>query len=210
MLERSASADLQGPRAEGLAALKSLMGDRMTDNAATCAFASLDGAVQILVETLQVGVPIARIEILDTRQVQAINAYYAARALRPGSSLIVTDVCVPISRLTECITQTHEDIAQVGLDAPIVGHVGDGNFHVMICVDPDNAEEVHRAEAFNDRLVARALSMDGTCTGGHGIGIGKKDKLVDELGEDAVDLMRRIKHAIDPQGIFNPGKIFVP
>ena len=160
MLERSASADLQGPRAEGLAALKSLkslMGDRMTDNAATCAFASLDGAVQILVETLQVGVPIARIEILDTRQVQAINAYYAARALRPDSSLIVTDVCVPISRLTECITQTHEDIAQVGLDAPIVGHVGDGNFHVMICVDPDNAEEVHRAEAFNDRLVARAL-----------------------------------------------------
>ena len=80
----------------------------------------------------------------------------------------------------------------------------------MICVDPNNADEAHRAEAFNDRLVARALSMDGTCTGEHGIGIGKQDKLVDELGEDAADLMCRIKHAIDPQGIFNPGKIFLP
>jgi len=237
--------------------------------AATCAFGHLAGALQTVVETLQVGVPIARIEILDTRQVQAINAYsktdlieaptlfcefhgteagvkeqaemvsmlaennggtgfewavqvedrsrlwaarhnayYAAQALRPGSKLIVTDVCVPISRLCKCITQTHEDIAQVQLDAPIVGHVGDGNFHVMICVDPDNQEEVRRAEAFNDRLVARALSMDGTCTGEHGIGLGKQGKLVDELGEDAVDIMRRIKTALDPQGIFNPGKIF--
>jgi len=248
-----------------------LHGQPESSIAATCAFAGLEGAVQTVVETLQVGVPIARIEILDTRQVQAINAYsktdlieapslffefhgsesavkeqaelvamlaennggtgfewaaqvedrsrlwaarhnayYAAQALRPGSQLIVTDVCVPISRLCECITRTHEDIAAIGLDAPIVGHVGDGNFHVMICVDPDNSEEVHRAEAFNDRLVARALSMDGTCTGEHGIGLGKQDKLIDELGEDAVDVMRKIKAVLDPQGIFNPGKIFAP
>ena len=136
------------------------------------------------------------------------NAYFAAQAIRPGSQLVVTDVCVPISRLTDCLTQTHADIAREGLVAPIVGHVGDGNFHVFLSVDPDDRDEVERVRRLNDRLVDRALAMDGTCTGEHGIGIGKQDKLIDELGEETVAVMRRIKAALDPAGLFNPGKIF--
>jgi len=138
------------------------------------------------------------------------NAYYAAQALRPGSKLVVSDVCVPISRLTECIVETHADIAQAGVVAPIVGHVGDGNFHVFFTVAPGDEIEIAQIRGLNDRLVARALSMDGTCTGEHGIGIGKQDKLIDELGEDTVSVMRAVKNALDPAGLFNPGKIFRP
>ena len=136
------------------------------------------------------------------------HAYYAAQGIRPGSQLIVTDVCVPISRLTDCITETHADIAREGVVAPIVGHVGDGNFHVFLSVDPSDAEEVAQVRGLNDRLVARALAMDGTCTGEHGIGLGKQSKLVDELGEDTVAVMRRIKQALDPHDLLNPAKIF--
>lgn len=236
---------------------------------ATCAFKTLDGAVQTVVETLQMGVPIARIELMDPIQVRACNtysnttlaeastllfefhgseastreqaelvgmvaekngglgfawaslaeersklwaarhkAYHAAQALRAGSQVIVTDVCVPISRLAECIIETQADIAETQLTAPIVGHVGDGNFHVLILVDPDDKAEIERARAFNDRLVARALAIEGTCTGEHGIGLGKQHKLIDELGADTVEVMRRIKQALDPQNILNPGKIF--
>jgi len=136
------------------------------------------------------------------------HAYFAAQAIRPGSKLVVTDVCVPVSRLTDCIAATHDDIAQSGVVAPIVGHVGDGNFHVFFTVDPADPVEIEQVRALNDRLVDRALAMDGTCTGEHGIGIGKQGKLVDELGEDAVGAMRSIKAALDPHGVFNPGKIF--
>ena len=136
------------------------------------------------------------------------NAYFAAQALRPGSQLVVSDVCVPISRLAECIVDTHADIAESGVVAPIVGHVGDGNFHVFFTVDPSDPAEIAHIRALNDRLVARALAMDGTCTGEHGIGIGKQSKLIDELGEDTVSVMRAVKAALDPQGVLNPGKIF--
>lgn len=236
---------------------------------ATCAFATLEGAVQTVVETLQMGVPIARIELMDPVQVRACNAYsktelveaptllfefhgseastreqaelvgmvaenngglgfawaslaeersklwaarhkayHAAQALRAGSQVIVTDVCVPISRLAECIIETQADIGETQLIAPMVGHVGDGNFHVLIVIDPADTAEIERARSFNDRLVARALAMEGTCTGEHGIGLGKQEKLIDELGAETVDVMRRIKQALDPQNILNPGKIF--
>lgn len=237
--------------------------------AASCAFRDLAGAVQTVVETLQLGVPVAPIELMDAVQVRACNAYShtnlteqptllfefhgsaggvrepaetvrvmaesnggaqyqraehaedrsrlwaarhkaysAAQALRPGTQLIVTDVCVPISRLTDCIVETHADIAEAGPVAPIVGHVGDGNFHVFFTVDPHSPDEQAQIETLNDRRVARALAMDGTCTGEHGIGLGKQQKLIVELGEDTVALMRRLKRACDPAGILNPGKIF--
>ena len=137
------------------------------------------------------------------------NAYYACKALRPNADVIVTDVCVPISRLADCIVETHEDIRASALTAPIVGHVGDGNFHVCIVIDADNAAELERADAFNKRLVARALSCDGTCTGEHGIGLGKREMLIDELGEEAVGVMQSLKSTLDPRRIMNPGKIFV-
>ncbi|MGH6808606.1 MAG: FAD-binding oxidoreductase, partial [Ensifer adhaerens] len=121
--------------------------------------------------------------------------------------ILSTDVCVPISRLADCVAATHEDIAAHGLTAPIVGHAGDGNFHVGLLFDDKDAVDVARAEAFVERLNARALSMDGTCTGEHGIGQGKMPFLEAELG-DALDLMRQVKRSLDPQGIFNPGKIF--
>jgi D-lactate dehydrogenase (cytochrome) len=134
------------------------------------------------------------------------DAAYAAMALRPGSKGWATDVCVPISRLTECILETKEDIAASSLIAPLVGHVGDGNFHLVYLIDPDNADEVAEASRLNDRLVHRALAMEGTCTGEHGIGYGKLDFLIAEHG-DAVSVMRMIKNALDPQNIMNPGKI---
>ena len=120
---------------------------------------------------------------------------------------IATDVCVPISRLAECVTETKDDIERSGLVAPIVGHVGDGNFHCVALVMMDDAEEVERATAFIDRLVERALAMEGTCTGEHGVGQGKKRFLEPEHGSVAVEAMRAIKHAFDPDGIMNPGKI---
>lgn len=134
------------------------------------------------------------------------DAYYAGLALRPNSKGIATDVCVPISRLAECLLETQKDIAESGLIAPIVGHVGDGNFHLVIAVDPDDQDEMRRAEALNDRMVQRALDMDGTCTGEHGVGYGKIDYLEAEHGE-AVSVMRDIKRALDPKNIMNPGKI---
>ncbi|MBY8823869.1 FAD-binding oxidoreductase [Sphingomonas colocasiae] len=238
-------------------------------SAAVCPFDTLKGAVDTVVQAIQLGVPIARIEILDDMQMKACNAYskldyaeqttllfefhgsersvaeqvetlsalssangggefrwsnlpeersrlwkarhmayYAALGLRPGSIGWTTDVCVPISRLAECIGETKADLEGASMPATIVGHVGDGNFHVVFAIDPASPHEMAEVEAINHRLVARALAMDGTCTGEHGIGLGKRDALVDELG-DAVDLMRTIKRALDPKNLFNPDKIFV-
>ena len=134
------------------------------------------------------------------------KAYYAALSLRPGSKGWPTDVCVPISRLAECILETKKDIAASGMLAPLVGHVGDGNFHLVYVIDPDRPEELEQAKALNDRMVMRALAMEGTCTGEHGIGYGKMDFLVAEAGE-AVSVMRQIKLALDPDNLMNPGKI---
>jgi len=135
------------------------------------------------------------------------DAAIACKALIPNSRIFSTDVCVPISRLADCIEQTQQDLASENIVGPIVGHVGDGNFHVLLAVDPDNHEAVLVLERFHARLVARALSMEGTCTGEHGIGIGKLQFLIDELGEQTVSVMAQIKKALDPNGILNPGKI---
>jgi D-lactate dehydrogenase (cytochrome) len=236
-------------------------------SAAVCAYPTIGDAVNTVIQTIQSGIPVARIELLDEVQmgacvthskldyevaptlffefhgttagvkeqaemVQAISAefggaafkwatrqedrtklwearhkaYYAALALRPGAKGWPTDVCVPISRLAECILETKEDLKESGLLAPLVGHVGDGNFHLVYVIDPDNAEELKLASAHNDRMVARALAMGGTCTGEHGIGYGKMAFLQAEHGE-AVSLMRSIKHALDPDNIMNPGKV---
>ncbi|RAU22443.1 FAD-binding oxidoreductase [Paramagnetospirillum kuznetsovii] len=134
------------------------------------------------------------------------NAYYAGIALKPGCRAWTTDACVPISRLADCLMETRADLARCSLTSAIVGHVGDGNFHVMLLVDPKRPEDSAEAEAVNRRIVRRALAMDGTCTGEHGIGHGKMEFLDEEFG-DGLDVMRRIKAAIDPQGIMNPGKI---
>jgi D-lactate dehydrogenase (cytochrome) len=240
-----------------------------TISSAVCAFESLHGAVDTVVQSIQLGVPLARVEILDDVQMKAVNAwskldypelttlffefhgspvhvaeqiemvraiasgngggdfqwsnlpeernrlwkarheaYYAAVNLRAGAVGWATDVCVPISRLAECIGETKRDLEASAIPATILGHVGDGNFHVVFSIDPNAPEEMREVEAINARLVERALAMDGTCTGEHGIGIGKQDWLVKELGEDAVDLMRMVKRALDPQDLFNPGKIF--
>ncbi len=237
-------------------------------SAAVCAFPDVASAVRTVIQTIQLGVPVARIELLDELTVQAINRYskttlrespmlffefhgspasveeqaqtvqeiardnggqdfewathpedrtrlWAARhdvyfsciALRPGCRGLTTDVCVPISRLADCIAGAREDIAASGLIAPIVGHVGDGNFHTVVLVDPDDGAEIQRAEALNRRIVERALAMGGTCTGEHGIGFGKQDFLVAEHGREAVDAMRALKRALDPDGLLNPGKI---
>jgi D-lactate dehydrogenase (cytochrome) len=237
-------------------------------SAAVCGFDSLKGAVDTVVQSIQLGISLARVEILDAMQMRACNkwskldypelttlffefhgsplqvgeqvemvkmlsaengggefawsnlpeersklwkarheAYYAAVNLRSGAIGWATDVCVPISRLAECIEETHADLAKSAIPATILGHVGDGNFHVVFSIDPNAPEEMVEVEAINARLVERALAMDGTCTGEHGIGIGKQDWLVEELG-DAVDLMRAIKRALDPENLFNPGKIF--
>lgn len=132
------------------------------------------------------------------------EAYYSNRSMMPGAKMITTDVCVPISKLPDCILETRADLDEVGLLAPIIGHVGDGNFHVMILYQNDQAG---LAEQANKRLIARALRMQGTCTGEHGIGIGKRQFLLDEHGESVAE-MRKIKSILDPQNIMNPGKIF--
>ncbi|HLI12705.1 MAG TPA: FAD-linked oxidase C-terminal domain-containing protein [Alphaproteobacteria bacterium] len=236
-------------------------------SAAVCPFPSLDAAVRTVIETIQLGVPIARIEFLDPLAMKAINryaklsypevftlffefhgsesgvkeqvetvqaiagehgatdfqwasrpedrsklwqarhdAYFASLQLRPGCRGIATDVCVPISRLAECIAETYEDVSKASMPVTIVGHVGDGNFHLLFLIDPESEAERHEAEAVNERMVMRALAMDGTCTGEHGVGLGKMDFLVAEHGE-AVSVMRQIKTAIDPENIMNPGKI---
>jgi D-lactate dehydrogenase (cytochrome) len=135
------------------------------------------------------------------------DAAYACMAMRPGAKAWATDVCVPISRLAECILETKKDIESSFLLAPIVGHVGDGNFHLVLLVDPDDPKDIAEAERLNERLVMRALAMEGTCTGEHGIGYGKVQFLTAEHGE-AVSVMRAMKKALDPDNIMNPGKIF--
>jgi D-lactate dehydrogenase (cytochrome) len=134
------------------------------------------------------------------------QAYFACLQLRPGSRAVSTDVCVPISRLTECIVETSKDISRASMPIPLFGHVGDGNFHCEILIRPGNEAELEEAKAFNERVVDRALAMEGTCTGEHGIGFGKMKSLRKELGE-AVDLMATLKRAIDPENLMNPGKL---
>lgn len=136
------------------------------------------------------------------------NAYFAARAFRPNTECIVADVCVPISRLAESVAAARADIDAAGVVAPIVGHVGDGNYHVLFLIDPESPEERRQIDRIYDAMIANAHRCGGTCTGEHGIGIGKRDKLVDEFGEPVVQLMRQLKQAWDPTGILNPGKIF--
>jgi len=137
------------------------------------------------------------------------KAYYAGLALRPGAKGLVTDVCVPISRLAECIAATKADLARASMPAPLLGHVGDGNFHVCFIIDPARPDELHEAERLHDRMVERAQALGGTCTGEHGIGLGKIAHLRREAGA-GVDLMRAIKRAVDPLGLMNPGKMFDP
>jgi D-lactate dehydrogenase (cytochrome) len=245
-----------------------LYGQPEAISSGVCEFATLRGAVDTVIQTIQLGIPVARIELVDELQIRAVNAYsktdlaecptlflefhgtpagvaeqstqfgeiaaehgggtfrwttnteersalwdarhkayYADIALKPGSTGISTDVCVPISQLCECITQTRAAIDESGIIGPILGHVGDGNFHVVMVFDPESPDEVARAKALSERIVELALAHGGTCTGEHGIGIGKKGYLVAEHG-DAVDVMRAIKRALDPTGIMNPGKVF--
>ena len=134
------------------------------------------------------------------------QAYFACLQLRPGARALSTDVCVPISRLVECITETTRDIERASIPIPLMGHVGDGNFHSVFLVRPGNEEDLAEAKAFNERLVNRALAMEGTCTGEHGVGLGKMKWMEKEHGE-ALDLMRTIKRAFDPDNLMNPGKV---
>jgi D-lactate dehydrogenase (cytochrome) len=233
-----------------------------------CPFPSVEASCEATIATIQSGIPVARIELLDALQVKAVNAYsnltlperpmlclefhgsaagvaeqsarfgeiaadlgggpfewatkaedrtrlwqarhdayWAVLGLRPGAKAIASDVCVPISRLAECVTATQADIAASRLIAPIVGHVGDGNFHLSILVDMADADEIRRTEGLLERLVERALAMDGTCTGEHGVGQGKMKYLKAEHGDAALLAMRAVKMALDPQNIMNPGKI---
>jgi D-lactate dehydrogenase (cytochrome) len=135
------------------------------------------------------------------------SAYFACLQLRPGSRAVSTDVCVPISRLAECVHETMEDVKSYIAPVPLLGHVGDGNFHLMFLVDPARPEETELAKQFNKRLVERALRMEGTCTGEHGIGLGKQASLQAELGDDAMAVMREIKRLFDPENLMNPGKV---
>lgn len=135
------------------------------------------------------------------------NAYFALLQMRPGMRAISTDCCVPISRLADCLLDTKADCEHHNLIHSIIGHVGDGNFHVQMMVDPNDPEDIARAEGVNQRMVARALEMDGTCTGEHGVGMHKMDFLIQEHGENAIDVMRSLKHALDPNNILNPGKV---
>ncbi|XP_070686237.1 probable D-lactate dehydrogenase, mitochondrial [Pempheris klunzingeri] len=138
------------------------------------------------------------------------DAWYAALALRPGCRAYATDVCVPLSRLPEIIVETKEDLMENRLTGPIAGHVGDGNFHCLMVVDPSDPEELHRVHLFTDRLARRALAMDGTCTGEHGVGLGKRALLCEEMGPTAIQVMQGLKDALDPKNLMNPGKILQP
>jgi len=134
------------------------------------------------------------------------SALFASTALQPGSTVWTTDVCVPVSKLAQCISETKQDLSTSSVLAPLVGHVGDGNFHLFILIDPKDPLSLEEAKRINSRLILRALEMDGTSTGEHGVGIGKKEYLEKELGIEALNLMRKIKVAIDPLNIMNPGK----
>jgi D-lactate dehydrogenase (cytochrome) len=138
------------------------------------------------------------------------NAYFACLQLKAGSRAVSTDVCVPISRLAECVTETAKDLDKSSLPVPLFGHVGDGNFHLVILVDPASKAEMEEAKAINARLVERALAMEGTCTGEHGVGMGKMGSMRKELGDDMMDLMRDLKKVFDPEGLMNPGKVVSP
>src|SRR5271165_262650 len=238
-------------------------------SAATCSFPTVRAACNTTIETIQSGLPIARIELIDQLSVRAFNAYakmsfpeqpmllvefhgaeqsvaeqaqrfgeivaangggnfvwatrpeertklwkarhegfFAQMSLRPGARPFATDTCVPISRLADCVEETMQDIKAAGLVAPIVGHVGDGNFHVSPLVDMTNPQEIEAAETFASRLARRAIAMGGTCTGEHGIGQKKIEYMEEEHGAPALDLMRRVKASFDPQNLFNPGKVF--
>jgi D-lactate dehydrogenase (cytochrome) len=147
--------------------------------------------------------PEERTQLWDARH----NAYFACLQLRPGSRAVSTDVCVPISRLAECVRETMEDVKSYIAPVPLLGHVGDGNFHLMFLVDPQKPEETELAKQFNQRLVERALRLEGTCTGEHGVGMGKQGSLRAELGDDVIDVMRDIKKLFDPDDLMNPGKV---
>jgi len=236
-------------------------------SAAICMFPGVDEAVRTVIETIQMGVPIARCELLDALTIKAVNryskrglrevpmllcefhgtpasveeqaktvqeiaaahggldfewatkqeersrlwqarhdAYIACLQLRAGNRAMATDVCVPVSRLAECIAETNRDIAKASMPIALFGHVGDGNFHLVILVDPASQADLDEADAINTRCVKRALAMGGTSTGEHGIGFGKLDFLDAEHG-DAVSVMRAIKHTLDPDNLFNPGKV---
>src|SRR2546428_2574762 len=150
--------------------------------------------------------PEERSQLWDARH----NAYFAGLQIRPGSRAVSTDVCVPISRLAECVHETMEDVKNYIAPVPLLRHVGDGNFHLMVLVDPNKPEETELAKQFNQRLVERALRLEGTCTGEHGVGMGKQASLKAELGEDVIDVMRGIKNLFDPDNLMNPGKVVPP
>jgi len=238
-------------------------------SAAICSFPSIEAAVQTVIQTIQLGVPIARVELIDHNTVRMVNAYaklglreeplllmefhgspagvkeqaetvqeiasdhggnafewattpeertrlwtarhnayFAALQSKPGCRAISTDTCVPISRLADCLLDSVAETDASGIPYFLVGHVGDGNFHFGYLINPDVPEEREIAEALNYKLVSRALSLGGTCTGEHGIGLHKMDFLVTEAGEGAVNMMRTLKQALDPHNIMNPGKIF--
>jgi D-lactate dehydrogenase (cytochrome) len=238
-------------------------------SAATCSFASIEAAVNTTIQMIQLGVPIARVELIDHHTVRMVNAhskltlreepmllmefhgspasvkeqaetvqelanehggqafewastpeartklwtarhnaYFAALQSRPGCRAISTDTCVPISRLADCLLDSVAEVEASGIPYFLVGHVGDGNFHFGYLIDPLSAQERQTAEELNHKLVHRALKLEGTCTGEHGIGLHKQDFLITEAGEGAVGVMRTIKHALDPHNIMNPGKIF--
>lgn len=138
------------------------------------------------------------------------NAWYAALALKPGCKAYSTDVCVPLSHLPQIVVETKEDLVKNNLTGPIAGHVGDGNFHCIMVVDPNDKDELHRLHSFTDRLARRALALDGTCTGEHGVGLGKRSLLQEELGTHGIHVMQSLKHALDPKNLMNPGKVLLP
>jgi D-lactate dehydrogenase (cytochrome) len=236
-------------------------------SSAICNFADIDGAVNTVITTIQSGIPVARIELMDDTQMDALNRYsklnypieptllleftgteasvveqaemvqaiaadnggknfqwatvaeertklwqarhdslWAILALQPGRQAFPTDVCVPISRLTECIADTKKDLETTWLKAPILGHVGDGNFHMVLLIDREDPKDIAEVERLNDRLVHRAISMGGTCTGEHGVG-SYKMKFLDAEHGNALNLMKLLKRSIDPQNIMNPGKV---
>ncbi len=238
-------------------------------SAATVTFPTIRGAIDTVIQTIQMGVPIARSEFLDANTIRAINkhdkltlpeqttlffefhgsessvkeqaetvqelatdnggedfvwatrpedrtklwnarhnAYFASLQMRPGTRAISTDTCVPISRLADSLEGARAILDKADTYTAILGHVGDGNFHCVLLLDPNDPKEVAQCEELNDQIVKLALEMDGTCTGEHGIGLHKMGFLVDEAGEDAVNMMRTIKMALDPDNIMNPGKIF--
>ena len=236
--------------------------------AAVCPFSSMEGAANTVIQTIQLGIPVARMEIIDDTQLAIVNrfsktsypetptlffefhgtsqsvvdeqartveeiarehgalgfewattpearavlwqarhdVYYATLASRPGARAMTTDVCVPISQLAPCILETQADARATGLAAPLVGHAGDGNFHLILMIDPEQPDEIARVSAYAERLVERALRMGGTCSGEHGVGLGKMKYLKAEHGE-ALDVMRTLKRALDPDDLMNPGKM---